>query len=312
MHKQFGHCAPSRLKDLIKRTGKTNAQVLTLVDQVSRDCDVCVRYGRTKLRPVVSLPLSSRFLDATSLNLHQLTALGPSVWYVHIIDIFTRFRSACLIYDKAADTVLNTVSRKYVLVHGSPKTVISDNGGEFDNDKFRSKVENFSLKLISVIAESPCSNRFCEKHNQILTKTFLTTRHTTEGCDDDLCLQQALLVKNCLLNYGVFTPYQLRCGNLWNPLSVSTNNSPALDNETSSGHLRQYLAALHRARVACMAEEASERIKKALRKNIRGVDQFSELGDDVFYQRRTNEWHGPGKISGLDGKVVFVRHSGRF
>ena len=35
------------------------------------------------------------------------------------------------------------------------------------------------------------------------------------------------------------------------------------------------------------------------------------MGDKVYYKRPDNEeWKGPGRIIGQDGKIVFVRHGG--
>ena len=58
-------------------------------------------------------------------------------------------------------------------VYGMPQKVLTDNGGEFDNDKFRSMCENYDVEIIATPGESPWSNGICEGHNSVLTETFL-------------------------------------------------------------------------------------------------------------------------------------------
>ena len=188
---------------------------------------------------------------------------------------------------------------------------MTDNGGEFDNDLFRSNAENFDFTVISTAAENPFSNGTCERHNQVLTETFLKTRESAVNCDDDLCMRQAVFAKNCLLNVGGYSPYQLRFGCLPNLLSVITIKPPAWENKTSSESVRQYLSTLHIARKANIQAESSERIMRALRHNVRSDERMLAVGDEVYYQRRSKVWRGPGKIIGIDGKICFVRHSGR-
>ena len=61
-----------------------------------------------------------------------------------------------------------------------------------------------------------------------------------------------------------------------------------------------------------MEAECSERIRRALKKQVRpytGVKYV--MGDKVYYKRPDNkEWKGPGRVIGQDGKIVFARHGG--
>ena len=48
LHRQFGHCASARLKDLLKNAGNKDKRLMKLVDDVSENCKVCIQYGRSK------------------------------------------------------------------------------------------------------------------------------------------------------------------------------------------------------------------------------------------------------------------------
>ena len=41
LHKQFAHPAPEKLKKLIRNSGSDDPDVYRLVDEISKNCDVC-------------------------------------------------------------------------------------------------------------------------------------------------------------------------------------------------------------------------------------------------------------------------------
>ena len=75
----------------------------------------------------------------------------------------------------------------------------------------------------------------------------------------------------------------------------------------------QHITALHTARKAFTEAECSERIRRALRKQLRPNDEKNETGDKVYYKRTDCvEWKGPGVVIGQEGVVIFVRHGGTY
>ncbi len=57
--------------------------------------------------------------------------------------------------------------------------------------------------------------------------------------------------------------------------------------------------------------ESSERIRRALRKQLRPTDDMYVTCDKVYYKRvDCPEWKGPGVVIVQDGAFVFVRHGG--
>lgn len=85
---------------------------------------------------------------------------------------------------------------------------------------------------------------------------------------------------------------------------------PALEGTTVSARGVQ-ISVLHASKKAFTEAECSERIRRALRKQLRPTDDKYETGDKVYYKRADcTEWKGPGVVIGQDGAVVFVRHGG--
>ena len=67
---------------------------------------------------------------------------------------------------------------------------------------------------------------------------------------------------------------------------------------------------MHRARSAFIESESNERIKRALRHNIRTYpNETYQSGDKVYYQRKGYKgWSGPGVLIGKEGQTVMIKH----
>ena len=125
----------------------------------------------------------------------------------------------------------------------------------------------------------------------------------------EIALVWAIHAKNCLHMNSGHSSYQLVFGRNPNLPNVLYDKPPALHGTTISKTFAQHINALHQSRQAFIKSESSERIRRALRHQIRVKDQIYETGDSVYYKRAGEEkWRGPGKVIGQDGKVIFVRH----
>mgnify|MGYP001795813812 CR=1 FL=1 len=97
------------------------------------------------------------------------------------------------------------------------------------------------------------------------------------------------------------------------PLS-SNSNLPALEGATSSQVVANNLNAMHAARQAFIQNESNERLKRALKHQIRtSGDDYYTTGELVYYKREnSNQWHGPGTVIGQDGKQILVKHGSTY
>lgn len=105
LHKQFGHASAERLLRLIQSSGNTDEQCAVILQEIVRDCDICQRYCKTKPRPAVGLPLASEYNETVAMDLHEM---DPNVWYLHIIDHFTRFSVRSIVKTKKAAEIVNS------------------------------------------------------------------------------------------------------------------------------------------------------------------------------------------------------------
>lgn len=87
------------------------------------------------------------------------------------------------------------------------------------------------------------------------------------------------------------------------------NQLQALDEAEINDTVIKHLNVLYAARRAYTKAESSDTIKRALCYNVKtSGEQILLAGDRVFYKRDDNRLHGPDKVIGLKGKVVFIKH----
>ena len=130
-------------------------------------------------------------------------------------------------------------------------------------------------------------------------------------CDWETALYWALMAKNSLNNVHGYSSNQLVYGRNPNVPGVLTDKLPALEGTTFSDVVAKHIEALHSAQTAFTKTECSERIRRALRKQVRPSGIQYKTGDKVYYERNEGKkWKGPGVVIGQDGPVVFDRHGG--
>jgi hypothetical protein len=131
--------------------------------------------------------------------------------------------------------------------------------------------------------------------------------------DMSTALAWAVSAKNALQNVNGYSPNQLVFGMNVNLPSVLTDRPPALES-TTSDIIRKKLAALHRARQNSNKTESREKIRKALRHQVRTFsEEHYETGDRVYFKRKnTKGWKGPAKVLGKEGNFVLIRLGNSF
>ena len=88
---------------------------------------------------------------------------------------------------------------------------------------------------------------------------------------------------------------------------------PALEGITNSEVVAEHLHVMNESRKAFTEAESSERLRRALRHNVRTyTERDIKSGDWVYYKRNDSErWRGKAKVMFVDNKLVFLRHGGR-
>lgn len=310
LHRQFGHCHESRLIRLIdsSKIWRNTEQISKIVKEVSENCDVCKRYKRRKLRPIVSIPLASEFNQIVAMD---LITYEQGIWILHLIDLFSRYSVACVRRSKKQEVMIDAIMKMWISYFGQPRKFLADNGGEFLNEDYREMCEMFNIEEAKTAAESPWSNGICERHNAVVKEAVRKTMEDSH-CSLETAVVWAVSAKNSLSGHQGYSPNMLVFGKNTNFLNVLNNELPALETRVSSVTVEKNLNAMNNARRAFIESELSEKIKRALKHKVRSCnDAVFENGDKVYYKRANNpKWKGPGCVIGEENKNILVKHGG--
>ena len=167
--------------------------------------------------------------------------------------------------------------------------------------------EKLDLSLKTIAAYSLGSNGIIEHHNAILTEIIKKVKEENV-ISWETATSWAANAKNCLVNIHGFSPYQIVYGRNPNLPSNIINKPPALENKTM---MKRHLTDLQEVRKRYLAAESSERIQRALRKQIRLKGEELKLGEKAFFLRN-GERKGLGWIIGKDNVVMIVRYGGTY
>ena len=99
---------------------------MSSVNLKSKNCQVCKRSKRTPARPVVSLPIATEFNEAVAMD---LKVWKPGIYFLHLIDMATRFSFAFVVRMKNPETIIQQVMIMWSSSGlGAPKKFLVDNG----------------------------------------------------------------------------------------------------------------------------------------------------------------------------------------
>ena len=311
LHQQFGHPKAKTLLKLIKNAGIKNRKLCKEVRSVSNACITCLKHKRPSPRPSVCLPLASRFNELLGIDLKKF---NNNTYFLVMVDIATRYCQAHVIHNKEPTTIIKGLFVSWITIFGAPQKIISDNGGEFCNGEVRELSDVFCIQLLTTAAESPWSNGICERLNGILGELVSKIIEDTNS-GVQIALAWAIAARNTFLNKSGFSPNQLVFG--FNPHfpNIYDSTLPASSLENASNEIiRKNDAARLKGREVFIKYEANERIRKALRHNVRNTDiEILQVGDKVLYKRKEyNKWQGPATVTHIDlqAKTVMVKHGG--
>ena len=311
LHRQFRHQPAYVTEGLLRRAEILTPELRKLNVETAINCDICKVYKRSPPRPVVALPIASKFNDVVAMDLKVLS-LTKGVYVIHFIDLFTRFSKAAVIKSKERKVVVDSFINTWIAAGmGASNKVLVDNGGEFDNPELLEAMEQFNIEVCATGAYSPWSNGTCERNHAVVDMMVNKMLEETPKLKLDIALAHAINAKNSLQNHNGFAPIQLVTGALPNLPNVLNSKLPALE-KPESPELENHLAAMHSARRAFVKAESSEKIKRAIRHPVRSCEQTYQNGDKVFYKREDSpKWRGPGKVLGHLGSIVYVIHGSR-
>ena len=145
---------------------------------------------------------------------------------------------------------------------------LMDNDGKLGNDTMRVLGNSFVINVKHTAGYSPWSNSVNE-HNHATVDLMLTKMlEDLLNLDERMSLQYCISLKNCMYILG-YTPAQIANGKTPKFPSVTQDELPALEGNTSSAVIAQHLNAISAARKAYIEADLSFKLRKALKHPVR-------------------------------------------
>ena len=179
----------------------------------------------------------------------------------HLVDPATHYRTSCVIYTQKKEEIIKRIFQIWITIFGSAKKYLVENGGEFDNDEFRSLCENVNRRICTTAVESPWSDGIVERHNATLGFSVQKIIDDLK-CDLSLAVAWAISAKNTLHNVHGFSPNQPVFGKNQNFPAVESSKPPALEGKMANEIVACNLKAMHAAHQAFIKSESAEKLRR--------------------------------------------------
>ena len=308
LHRQFSHPSSKKLCDLVKNAGVTDPESIKILQTLPSSCEVCIHYKKTEPKPIVGFTLGSYFNENVTMDIKEIS--GNKV--LQLVDHATRYSVGIRISSKESSDIISAIFKHWITYFGTPEAILTDNGREFNNQSFRDMAQNLNIVVRTTAAESPWSNRLNERHNGILGEMMKKTLEDTH-CSFEIALAWAISAKNTLHSVHGFSPNQLVFGRNPNLTSFLIDKLSALEGVSTSEVVASNLNTMHIARKQFIMCESLEKLRRALRHQVRtSITQLNKNGD-VFYKRNfCDRWVGPGTVIEWEHKQVLVKHGSTY
>ena len=110
LHRQSEHASSEKLLRLVNSAGSTWSQDSELKEKIKlicKNCPVCLIYKKGPPRPIVGLPLATKFKECVAMNLK----FYKGKILLHMIDHATRLSVTVILPSKKPDQIVNAIMK---------------------------------------------------------------------------------------------------------------------------------------------------------------------------------------------------------
>ena len=104
LHRQFSHASKEKLCKLVRESKDFNdIEFLKMIEEWCDSCEICQKYKKAPLRPIVGMRLADKFNQVVCMDLKEY--IHNKCWILHLIDSATRYSDATLITTKQSKRI---------------------------------------------------------------------------------------------------------------------------------------------------------------------------------------------------------------
>ena len=309
LHHVFGHAGKEKLASLIRRADRWSPEIEVYLDNMK--CEVCTLESKLVPRPKIAYPRANHHNHIVAVDLKENTRFPNSKPYImYMVDVFTRFKTACFIPNKKASTIAECLFTHWIKLFGPMAYLHSDRGKEFINNEVQQLCELHGIKITSTATHTPNANGLCEKQHWWVDKMMEKINIVDPKCSPEILLGWCIHAANTLDNRNGHSPHMLVFGR--NPVHPSlAHPNPTMSNEPEYGKvLADNINMMYKAREAFIQCESDQAIREALRQRLYTRIENIQLNDWIYF-KENKRWYGPVKVAGVEGKRIHAMRAGR-
>ena len=209
VHEVANHKSAEQLLKHYRRANLIGPNTVKLIKQVVRDCKICQKFGRSMVKPKITIPNASSFNEIVILDLKQF----GDKYILWCIDLFTRFIQGKLLRNKKTETVLNAINECWNLPFGIPAIgFYADNDTEFKNVKIDELINKLGISMNYDPAYSPWYNDIDRKNHASCDITIKKLMDDKKIELTDILVKTAAWTHNTNVNKAGFSPLMLVTG----------------------------------------------------------------------------------------------------
>lgn len=286
-----------------------------------KNCPSCQanKSGKNNKLPMALVTTSTQIFEKLYLDI-----VGPlpetdnaNKYILTMQDDLSKFSVAVPLTSFDAKTVAHALVDHFMLIFGSPKIILTDQGTNFLSDLFAEVCQIFRIKKLKTTSYHPQTNGALERSHRTL-KEYLRHYVDSNLNDWDYWITKAMFIYNTTPHTSTnFTPFKLLFGH--EALIPSQITKPDLHVHTYNDYIQEMLTKLHAIR-----KQARENIDKSKVQSKGRYDRNAKLitfhvGDKVLYKIQVRKsldpmWNGPYsviKINSPENTTIFINRRNR-
>ena len=308
IHDNLGHPSRPVMEKMLDSAKSFNKDEKESLNKLYAKCSTCFIHKKSKPRPKVSPPMANDFNDVISMDLKFFHKYNTIVLY--IIDLFSRYIAAHVIPDKKPESVIRPLLQSWIMTRfGAPRAIITDNGGEFVNQKMTNLCHNFGIKMYTTAGYSAHQNGINERQHATCDEIIKKMMTSGQFKNVKEALGPAVFAQNIRTASSGFSPHQIIFGRNPRIPGAMENEPPAQTTRSKDELVQKNIKGIFEARLAVAKVENQKRLSTAEKTTHAGKMIFVKEGEWVYYRMGEDpDWQGPGRVLGQDGKLIFIRH----
>lgn len=215
IHRGFHHPSTDKLYNILKRADPNNLTSHTrqILQQISKTCDTCQRFGPRPIRFKVTLPSDKDLVFGSELSMDLMFIDGKAL--LHIVDTATRFSAAIFLdkYGHSTNGIWNAFIDSWCTLYtGYPDRIKCDAGSAFNSKEWKGLNNMIGANISISGVEAHNSLGLGERLHAPLRRIFFKVQADHPSLKKELLLKIAVKAMNDTIGEDGLVPSLLVFG----------------------------------------------------------------------------------------------------